>query len=67
MLLRTGDASSIPRTPTRRDLKDLTSEDEGRTKVETSAIWSVERSAQIFQKRYEERAVSDAEAACGAT
>lgn len=35
--------------------------------VEASAIRSMERNARIFQKRYEERAVSDAEAACGAS
>lgn len=35
--------------------------------VEGSAIWSMERSARIFQKIYEERAVADAEAGCGAS
>eukprot|EP00752_Nemacystus_decipiens_P001470 g1446.t1 len=50
-----------------RDLKDLTGEDEDRTKVDASATRSMERSARKFQKIYEETAVSDAEAACGAS
>ncbi|CAM9215672.1 unnamed protein product [Ectocarpus sp. 8 AP-2014] len=48
-----------------RDLKDLTCEDEDRTKVSTTAATSMEAFAQKFQKRYEEREIADAAEAGG--
>ncbi|CAN0295368.1 unnamed protein product [Pylaiella littoralis] len=45
-----------------RDLKDLTCEDEDRTKVSAIAARSMEAFARKFQKRYEESEIADAEA-----